>query len=92
MRSTQQFSITLPSDMADAVRSKVASGECATESDVIRDGLRALMARDHAVDEWLRTEVAAAYDAFKASPGRAVTAAKVRQALAGKQRNPVAKR
>ena len=71
MRSTQQFSITLPNDMAEAVRAKVASGEYATESEVIRDGLRALLARDEAVEGWLRTEVAAAYDALKASPSRA---------------------
>jgi len=46
VRSTQQLSITLPNEMADAVRAKVASGEYATESEVIRDGLRALLARD----------------------------------------------
>jgi Arc/MetJ-type ribon-helix-helix transcriptional regulator len=38
MRSTQQFSITLPNEMAEAVRAKVAAGEYATESEVIRDG------------------------------------------------------
>lgn len=86
MRSTQQFSITLPNEMAEAVRAKVASGEYATESEVIRDGLRALLARDQAVDTWLRTEVAAAYDALKASPRRAVSAAKVRERLAAVQR------
>jgi antitoxin ParD1/3/4 len=82
VRSTQQFSITLPNEMAEAVRAKVASGEYATESEVIRDGLRALMGRDQAVEAWLRREVAAAYDALKKAPGRAVTAAKVRQRLA----------
>jgi antitoxin ParD1/3/4 len=44
MRSTQQLSITLPTEMAEAIKSKVASGEYATESEVIRDGLRALLA------------------------------------------------
>jgi putative addiction module CopG family antidote len=72
--------------MADAVRAKVASGEYATESEVIRDGLRALMGRDEAVEAWLRKEVASAYDALKKTPGRAVTAAKVRQRLAEAQR------
>lgn len=42
MRSTQQFSITLPNEMADTVRAKVDAGEYATESEVIRDGLRTL--------------------------------------------------
>jgi antitoxin ParD1/3/4 len=86
VRSTQQFSITLPNEMAEAVRAKVASGEYATESEVIRDGLRALMGRDQAVEAWLRTKVTAAYDALKTTPGRAVTAAKVRQRLAESQR------
>ena len=82
MRSTQQLSITLPHDMAEAVRAKVASGQYATESEVIREGLRSLVARDQAVDAWLRTEVAAAYDALKAAPGKAVPASKVRARLA----------
>lgn len=91
MRSTQQFSITLPNDMADTVRAKVASGEYATESEVIRDGLRVLIARDQAVDAWLKTEVAAAYDALKAAPGRAVPAAKIRERLAAAQRRQTTK-
>jgi putative addiction module CopG family antidote len=44
MRTTQQLSITLPNEMADAVKAKVQAGEYATESEVIRDGLRALRA------------------------------------------------
>lgn len=68
MRSTQQFSVTLPNEMAQMVKNKVSSGEYASESDVIRDGLRALQARDKALETWLRTEVATAYDELKADP------------------------
>lgn len=82
MRSTQQFSITLPHEMADAVRAKVASGQYATESEVIRDGLRVLLARDSAVEKWLREDVAAAYDALEADPTRAVSVEEVRARLA----------
>ncbi len=53
MRTTQQMSITLPNEMAAQVKARVASGEYASESEVIREGLRALMARDHAVEQWL---------------------------------------
>ena len=67
MGSTQQFSIALPDDMAELVRAKVASGEYATESGVFTDGLCALIAGDQAVEAWLQEEVAAAYDALKAS-------------------------
>lgn len=82
MRTTQQMSITLPNDMADVVRSKVRSGEYASESEVIRDGLRTLLARDRAVENWLNNQVGTAYDALKADPSRAVTAEQVRARLA----------
>lgn len=52
--------LTLLNEMAEAVRSKVAAGEYATESEVIRDGLRALLARDRAVESWMRVQVAPA--------------------------------
>ena len=82
MRTTQQFSITLPNEMADAVRSKVAAGEYATESEVIRDGLRVLMARERVVEQWLHEEVGKAFDAIKADPSRAVPVKQVRARLA----------
>lgn len=91
MRTTQQLSITLPNDMAEAVRSKVAAGDYASESEVIRDGLRALMARDRAVDAWLQQSVAPAYDAIKADPSRAVTAGNVRVRLASEHQKANAK-
>jgi putative addiction module CopG family antidote len=86
MRSTQQLSITLPTEMAEAIKSKVASGEYATESEVIRDGLRTLLARDRAVESWLHDQVGPAYDALKADPSKAVTAAVVRKRLAGEHK------
>ncbi|MEO8248991.1 MAG: type II toxin-antitoxin system ParD family antitoxin [Burkholderiales bacterium] len=82
MRTTQQMSITLPNEMADVVKTKVRAGEYASESEVIRDGLRALMARDRAVESWLHSQVGPAYDALKADPSRAVTADQVRARLA----------
>ena len=82
MRTTQQLSITLPIDMADMVKTKVQTGEYATESEVIRDGLRALLARDRVVEHWLHHQVGDAYDALKVSPTRAVTVDQVRVRLA----------
>lgn len=82
MRTTQQFSITLPNEMAAIVKAKVEAGEYATESEVIRDGLRTLMARDRVVENWLREQVAPAYDALKADPTRAVSVDSVRARLA----------
>lgn len=91
MRTTQQFSITLPNEMADAVKSKVAAGEYATESEVVRDGLRVLMARDRAVENWLKEQVGSAYDAVKADPSRAVTVDRVRARLATEHKAAIAK-
>ncbi|MGA9072135.1 MAG: type II toxin-antitoxin system ParD family antitoxin [Terracidiphilus sp.] len=87
MRTTQQFSITLPHEMAEMVRTKVESGEYASESEVLRDGLRALQQADRALEAWLREEVAATYDAMKADPARAVSAGHVRAALAEAHRS-----
>lgn len=92
MRSTQQFSITLPNEMAEAVKAKVAAGEYATESEVIRDGLRTLLARDRAVESWLRDQVGPAYDALKADPSRAVSVDQVRARLADEHSKVKAKR
>ena len=73
MRKTHSLSITLPHDMAKAVKEKVASGAYATESEVIREGLRALREREAALEDWLRTEGVARYDAYQRHPqGEAV--------------------
>ncbi|AEQ50281.1 type II toxin-antitoxin system ParD family antitoxin [Pelagibacterium halotolerans] len=71
MRTTRQMSVTLPTEMARLVKEKVSTGEYASESEVVRDGLRALAERDRAVEAWLRNEVAPAYDAMLADPERA---------------------
>jgi len=82
VRSTQQFSITLPNDLASRVRLKVESGAYATESEVIRDGLRALEARDKLFEQWLLRDVVASYDATKAKPNRGISPKSVRTMLA----------
>jgi len=81
MRSTQQFSITIPNDMAEMIRAKVRSGEYASESEVFRDGLRALGARDRALEKWIHDEVAPAYDRMKADPSRGITLEETRRRL-----------
>jgi len=65
-----------------AVKAKVEVGDYATESEVIREGLRALLARDRAVESWLRSAVAAAYDEAKIAPERLVDSTELRHRLA----------
>ena len=81
MRSTRQLSITLPNEMAEIVRTKVASGEYASESEVVREGLLSLTARDAALNRWLNDEVAKSYDEYKANPEIGISAAEVSAAL-----------
>lgn len=85
MRSTRQLSITLPHEMADTLAKRVRSGQYASESEVIRDGLRTLFARDAAVEAWLRDEVAAAYDALAADSSRGVSADELRERLSARR-------
>jgi len=82
MRTTKQMSITLPTGMAELVKERVASGAYASESEVVRDGLRALFAREEAIESWLRTEVVAAYDELRENPARAISSADMRARLA----------
>lgn len=72
MRTTRQLSVTLPIEMADMVRSKVESGRYASESEVIREGLRTLQDHDEVIERWLREEVIPAYDAMMADPSRGI--------------------
>lgn len=82
MRTTKQLSITLPNNMADALKERVTSGAYASESEVVRDGLRALFAREEAVETWLRTEVVTAYDELRADPSQEISSGDMRAHLA----------
>jgi len=92
MRTTEQFSVTLPKAMAQMIRNKVASGEYASESEVVRDGLRALQARDRALETWLRTEIVAAYDEVKANPASLLGGDAVQERLAVRRKRATNKR
>lgn len=63
------------------VKTKVSSGEYATESEVIRDGLRSLIARDAAIEKWLREEVAPTFDAVMDGTEPLLTPEEVKQNL-----------
>ena len=86
MRTTQALSVTLPHEMARMLKEKVASGEYATESEVIREGLRALQAQEQAVERWLREEVTRSVDEVASSPDGLVPVQDVLARIKGKRR------
>jgi len=75
MAATAKRTFSLPAEHTKFIDAKVASGDYASASEVVRAGLRALQERDAAVERWLREEVAPAYDAIKADPARGIPAA-----------------
>ncbi len=75
--ATQEFIITLPNELAEKVRSKVATGEYNSPSEVVLDGLEALMGPDLRVEKWLREKVVPAYAAWQADPTHTYTSEQV---------------
>jgi antitoxin ParD1/3/4 len=60
--------------MAALVTDKINSGAYASVSEVMRAGLRALMERDAALEQWLREEVVAGHIEYLADPSKGVPA------------------
>lgn len=81
MDEPSRISINLPDDLAEAVRAHVASGRFNSDSDVVRAGLELLEEQDAPFEEWLRTEVADAYDEWKANPSGGLPIDEVRAHL-----------
>lgn len=84
MRTTQQMSTMLRNEMPEFVRAKVARGDYASDSEMLRDALRALRERDRdrAIETWLRNEVVPTAKALRQNPDRALSADEVRARLA----------
>lgn len=68
MTKVQKRTFSLTEEQSAFVDRKVASGDYASSSEVIREGLRAMQARDAAIERWLREEVAPTYDYIEAHP------------------------
>ena len=64
--------LTLPEPILGALRAKVASGEYASESAVIEDGLRLLLEQDAAFGRWLTEDVMASIEAHGRDPADVV--------------------
>ena len=73
MSAAAKRTVSVSAEHAAYIEAQVASGAYATASEVVREGLRALQARDPAIERWLREEVAPTYDEMKAHPERAIS-------------------
>jgi putative addiction module CopG family antidote len=98
-RTGKALTITLTKQMAERVRARVASGQYASESEVIRDGLRLLDRRDTPfvgdIEAWMNAEGARVVKDYEA--GRLKTApadeafARIRKRMAARRRKPAPK-
>jgi len=73
MSASHKRTISLPAEQARFIDAKVAAGDYASASEVVRAGLRALKERDEAVERWLVEEVGPTYDALVADPNEVVS-------------------
>jgi Arc/MetJ-type ribon-helix-helix transcriptional regulator len=64
MDATQQFSVTLPVDVVEAVEARIKSGANSSVSEVLGDGVRAFVERDSTLETWLREEVVAGHKVY----------------------------
>lgn len=84
MSAIAKRTVSLPSEQSEFIDAKVAAGDYASASEVVRAGLRALKERDAAVERWLNREVASTVDAMAADPARARTSDQVSGAIAAR--------
>lgn len=78
---SRQLSIELPKELADIVDALVASGSYADASEVIEEALELFTRQDEPLEDWVRTEMVAAYDEWKANPSSGLTVDEVREHL-----------
>ena len=91
MRNTQQFSITLPHEMAKQIEKKVESGAYASVSEVVREGIRTLLDRDVPLEKWLQEEVVKGIEEYRADPSSGIPSNKIKarvSEIAGRSRRP----
>jgi antitoxin ParD1/3/4 len=74
---TTRYTLTLPTDLAQAIEDQVKAGAYASVSDAVVASLRNLLDQDASLERWLQDEVGRRYDAYLADPATVVGAADV---------------
>jgi len=86
MAHASTLQVTLPQESLDFVQSKVASGEFASESEVIREGIAALQDKDAGFEAWAREVAVPAYERLLANPSRGIPLDQIRANLESRLR------
>jgi len=81
MPNARQLVVTLPDEMAELVRRKVASGEYVDESAVIAESLELLEDREAGIERWLREEVVPVCLALEADPASGISSSELLDSL-----------
>jgi len=79
MAKVRKRTFSLTEENAAYIDARVASGDYVSGSEVVREGLRAMQARDAAIERWLREEVVPTIRAYETDPSRAITPAQLRE-------------
>ncbi|MFL6845935.1 MAG: type II toxin-antitoxin system ParD family antitoxin [Allosphingosinicella sp.] len=64
----RRLSIELSEELAEIVDALVVSGSYADASEVIKEALELFTRQDESLEDWVRTEMVAAYDEWNADP------------------------
>jgi Arc/MetJ-type ribon-helix-helix transcriptional regulator len=81
MRATQSLNITLPTEMVELVQAKVASGEYASASEVVVEGLLSLSSAQATLDAQQIEEVLRTLEKVRAHPERLMSLEEVDRRL-----------
>ncbi len=74
MNANVSIKVTLPADLAEAMRLKVEAGEYNSAEDMLQAGLRSLLDRDRSLESWLREDIVAGHAEYLADPEKAMRA------------------
>ena len=77
MAKVTKRTFSLPEDQSAFIDAKVAAGGYTSSSEVVREGLRVLQAREAEIDRWMIEEVIPTYDRWKAGLEKTYTAEEV---------------
>ena len=81
LMGARRLSIELSEELAEIVDALVVSGSYADASEVIQEALELFTRQDEPLEDWVRTEMVAAYDEWKANPSGGLTVDEVREHL-----------